>query len=586
MTALAKFLSLATLLGAILCGRLVQAEPAETAIVKTLPAEEQAIKDTVDHWGLPFSDQLRRFFAARDAFRSAAGPQAPKDFFVGIQHSLEKVAKNKYWFKGRYGATIELAAARNESESVQIAVLPDLGKRLADVTLSAGELRSDDGRVIPAGEATIYRVGYIQTPTVLYPTLYSGLWPDSLLPNAAMDISGADLGLFWVDVHVPRDAAAGMYRGQWTLKAGEEAIALSVRLRVRNFTIPDRVPFPIAVWTSPLWPDRKRMTRDEYRLHLAEFLRHGLDPVSVGKEDVSLAKNDFGQFDENIEYCLARGMQRFEVPNPGPAPEKLRPLVEHLRAKGWIDRAIVYSNQDEPTPAQFVEKNVPFFEKMHSLYPDLRVYLASEYHPNIDGGCNIWMTDLSTGQGPEHARQHRGKAELWFYYCHLPIHIDYYRPLVQAPNMEIDNEAIEHRLALWLAWKYQTPGMFIWAGNQDWHGKAAGRDWEKTGWKLTEKPAGFPYGGVHNGNGYLLYPGPYPSVRLKVLRDGLEDYQYLVELKTRAAKSANKDAVTRASALVQVPGEVLMGPHYFNRDPSALLQSRQAMADCIEALGE
>jgi hypothetical protein len=579
-------LSALSLVGGALVVSPIEAATVDEKFLKTLPPEEQSLQDTVDHWGLPFSDQLRRFLSAREAFRSALGAQAPKHFMLGTQHALEKVPKTKYWFKGQYGVSVSIDAARNEHESVQIVVLPDIGKRLTGVTLAAADLHSDKGAVIPAQQITIYRVGYVQTQPARYPALYSGWWPDSLLPNAPIDIGGTDLGLFWVDVRVPRNAAPGTYQGPLVLKADGESVAVRVTLRVRDFTLPDRVPFPIAVWTSPAWPSGERMDQKDYRLLLAEFLRHGLDPISIGKQDVSLEKNDFRQFDENVEYCLARGLQRFEVPGPGRAPEKLRPLVEHLRQKRWIEKALVYSNRDEPDSVMFASENVPYYEKLHALFPDLRVFLASEYHPQIDRACDIWMTDLSTGKGPEFALKNRGKADVWFYYCHLPVRIDFFRPLVQAPNMEIDNDAVEHRLALWLAWKHQTPGMFIWAGNQEWSGKATGRhDWEKTGWRLPDRPSSFPYGGIHNGNGYLVYPGPCPSIRLKVLRDGLEDYGYLMELKRRASASSNRDLCARAARLLEVPAEVLVDAHYFNRDPAGLARTRTAMADCIEALG-
>ena len=219
-------------------------------------------------------------------------------------------------------------------------------------------------------------------------------------------------------------------------------------------------------------------------------------------------------FDQNLEFCFARGLQLFEIPNPGKKLERLKPLVEHLRQKGWLDKAIVYSNQDEPTPEQFTARRTcPTTARSRSCYPDLQVYLASQYQPGIDQACDIWMSDLSTGAGPEFARQNRGRAELWFYYCHLPIHIDFCRPLVQAPNMQIDNEAIEQRLALWLAWKYQTPGMFIWAGNREWANKEVDRtEWETDRLATVgEKPYPFPYGGIHNGNGFLIYPGRTPA---------------------------------------------------------------------------
>jgi len=554
--------------------------------LQSLPAEEQAMQDTVDHWGLPFSDQLRRFVAARAEFRRALGDAAPGDFFVGIEHGLEKVPRNKYWFKGRYGTSIALEAARNESESFQVAVIPDVGKALADVVLEPRDLRHAGGRgTIPAAMIRVYRVGYVDTVPARYPSLYTGAWPDALLPNAPIAIGGTDLGLFWVDVKVPVDARPGDYSGRIELRVDGRSVPVEIALHVHGFALPDRVPFPIAVWTSPTWPSGEKMTPAEYRDLAAEFLAHGVDPVSIGTAFVSLDKPDFDLLDENLAFCFERGLQLFEVPSPRGDVEKLGPLVEHLREKGWLDRAIVYSNQDEPDAAQFAERNVPFCREIRSRYPGLRVYLASEHHAGIDEGCDVWMTDLSSGRGIDFARNNRGRAELWVYYCHLPIRIDFVRPLVHAPNMQIDNEAIEHRLALWLAWKYQTPGMFIWAGNRQWASREIDRsDWEQTGWKLGDKPSGFPYGGIHNGNGYLMYPGPYPTLRLKVLRDGLDDYGYLAELARRAKATSDPELRRRAEALLAIAPSVLIDSHYFNRDPAGLLENRKEIARTIDIL--
>ncbi len=558
------------------------AAPEDAELLKTLPEAELAIKDTVDHWGLPFADQVRRFQQAQARW-SRDLPMAPADFILGVQHGLQKIARNKYWFKGTYSNQARLEAARNEAESFQVAVLPAIGRTLNGVTLKAGPLTREGGTdQIPAEALTIYRVGYVETPRPQYPVLYSGDWPDVLLPNAPLDINGTDLGLFWVDIRVPRDAKAGAYRGTMTVAAEGKSVALEVSLQVRNFKLPDRVPFPLAVWTSGIWPPGTKMPKEDYRKVLAMFLEHGLDPISVGKEGVSLDKLDLAAWDDNVAFCLDRGLQAYEIPASPKAPEKLAPLVAHIKAKGWMKWAMVYSNRDEPTRQQFHEENVPYFREMKRLYPELRVYLASQHHSGIDRACDIWMTDLSTGGGPAFAADHRGRSQLWFYYCHLPIHIDFYRPLVQAPNMLIDNEAVEHRLALWLAWKYKTSGMFIWAGNREWTNKAIDRsDWEKTGWRLTTELAKFPYGGLHNGNGFLLYPGPHPSIRLKVLRDGVEDYGYLLALK-RNAERAGAQALEQARPLLSVPVEVLVGPHYFNRDPNGLLSTRTRIADMIE----
>lgn len=83
----------------------------------------------------------------------------------------------------------------------------------------------------------------------------------------------------------------------------------------------------------------------------------------------------------------------------------------------------------------------------------------------------------------------------------------------------------------------------------------------------------------------MIYPGPLPSIRLKQLRDGMEDYGYLLELARRAAAATNPALKKQAEALLAVPSAVLLGPHYFNRDPAALLQARSDIARLIDALG-
>ncbi|MEN6405445.1 MAG: glycoside hydrolase domain-containing protein, partial [Thermoguttaceae bacterium] len=398
---------------------------------------------------------------------------------------------------------------------------------------------------------------------------------------------GSDLGLFWVEVHVPRKATPGQYRGRLLLNVDGTSTPLDVSLKVYAFDLPDRVPFPVTAWVAAKWPSDQAMSPADFRAMLGELLAHGVDPISVGKEFVQLDSNDFCTLDENLEFCFARGLQTFEIPNGDAKPEQIKPLVEHLRQKGWLSKAIVYSNKDEPFESQLHKQNIPYRRQLQTLYPDLRMFLASQYFPAIADACDIWMADVSTGRGAAFAAANHGSASLWFYFCHMPLHADYVRPLVQAPNMEIDNEAIEHRLTLWLAWKYQTTGMFIYAGNSEWVAKGVDRnDWQTKGWTLVDKPYPFPLAGVHNGNGYLLYPGPAPSVRLKVLRDGLEDYGYFMELKKRAAASTNAKLKHEAESLLATPPEVLTDAHYFNRDPLRLLDVRSRMATLIEQLGK
>lgn len=555
----------------------------ERGFTDTLPEEERAMKDTVDHWGLPFSDQLRRFIKARTNQQQALGNKAPKNFIVGIQHSLEKVPLNKYWFKGQYTTEANLSAAKNEYESFQLAILPDIGKSLKNVAITAQPLKSLNGKSsIPLENITIYRVGYVNTNPARYPSLYTGMWPDILLPNKPIEISGTNLGLFWVEIKIPENTAAGKYQGKVTITTEEESLQINVSLNVYNFALPDRVPFPLTVWTTTRLPKKKKLETEEMREIFGELLKHSIDPLSSGKEYVSLKKNDFKTLDENLEYCIERGLQFFEIPRSPKNFPLLKEYIKHIKEKGWLDKALAYLGPDEPDEDMFLNENIKLFNDFNALYPDIRVFLASEYHDGIDKGCDIWLNDLSTGYGPEYASQHRGNADMWFYFCHLPVRIDYTRPLVQAPNMQIDNEAIEHRIALWMCWKYQAKGMFIYSGNSEWRRNANSADWQEQGWNLNPDLYRFPYAGIHNGNGYLIYPGPTPSVRMKILRDGMEDMGYFMRLKELSSNIKDKQLKEKTEELLKIPQNVLVNAHYFNRDPKELLKTRNEIAAIIE----
>ena len=89
-----------------------------------LPEVEKSIADSVDPWGLAFSDALKRYEE-----RFAGSPDAP--FVMGLNHDLVKVWPVKYWYRGpswapgpgepRFGPFL---VAAGETQSFQIVALP------------------------------------------------------------------------------------------------------------------------------------------------------------------------------------------------------------------------------------------------------------------------------------------------------------------------------------------------------------------------------------------------------------------------------------------------------------------------------
>ena len=113
---------------------------------------------------------------------------------------------------------------------------------------------------------------------------------------------------------------------------------------------------------------------------------------------------------------------------------------------------------------------------------------------------------------------------------------------------------------------------------------------------------GYPYYG--NGDGRLLYPPlaaarpdakdrppviepPVSCIRLEMLREGIEDYEFLWLLRDLIGKkrdSLTPDQVKAYESLLQVPDEITATMTKFTTDPQPIYARRAAIAEAIEQL--
>ena len=195
-------------------------------------------------------------------------------------------------------------------------------------------------------------------------------------------------------------------------------------------------------------------------------------------------------------------------------------------------------------------------------------------------------------------RQEAGD-EIWWYVCCGPRH--------PYANWFIDYPAIEPRILFWMTYKYHVTGFLYYALNMwstncsnregGWHVPHADPDIRKKieqGARWPDIPWNtFTYS-RYNGDGLLIYPGPngvpYTSQRLELIRDGIEDYEMLHLLETRALQvedlanslsDKNKDFAKRAIKFVEtcrkalaVPPPVVKDLTHFTHDPKVLLDER------------
>jgi hypothetical protein len=109
-------------------------------------------------------------------------------------------------------------------------------------------------------------------------------------------------------------------------------------------------------------------------------------------------------------------------------------------------------------------------------------------------------------------------------------------------------------------------------------------EWDPASWRNDA-------GVAHNGDGYLLYPGPdlqpLSSVRLENLRDGIEDYEYLWLLrdnvqKLRKAGRGSKTLLDAADKALAIDDALCQDLTHYSQDPAALRAARRNLASLIE----
>jgi len=538
-----------------------------------------------------------------------------------------------------HGTAIQLEAAGNEFEAAQIVVQPR--NPLAGLTAKASELVGPGGARMPADRVTLLRVAYVP---ISVPTDERGLadwWPDPLPPlDASIDAPAGENQPLWLLVHVPKNAPPGDYQGKVTLNAGGWSAEVPVKLHVWDFALPDRPGtqsgFGLNVGAIARYHGLKteQDKRTVFAKYMQSFADHRISPYNpvpfdpIGfkfepKASPPRCDVDFSKFDPAMaeaigKYHIASFM--LHVPGMGGGtfhdrvagqiadfkagtPEyeamlssMLGQIQEHLQAKGWLDLAYTYWF-DEPE-----EKDYPFvregMERLKKYAPHLRRLLTEQPAKELLDVVDLWCP-VSGDFEPVIAAERMAKGEqFWWYLCCGP----------RSPfcTLFIDHPATSLRVWLWQTWQRRIRGILIWEATY-WTSPTAFPDslqnpYEdamsyRTGY--GQQPGTKAYWG--NGDGRFLYPplaaargsehpvldGPVSSLRWELLREGVEDVDYLHLLKSAvAAARPDIDAglLAQAKDLLTVPPEITRSMTDWTFDSRPIYEHRRKVAAMIERL--
>lgn len=491
-------------------------------------------------------------------------------------------------------------------------------------------------------KVTAHRVDYVRIENPPFPVPWTGGWPDALLPASAVTVQPGEVQPFWFTVSVPADAPAGWYEGRVrVVPAGAPPTSVQVKLRVLDFTLPPETHLRTSFWMFRYeikdyydWAD---VPWERYKEYLALVCEHRLTPFDFSVQGgtppytrVYLEPDgrftfDHSQLDRYLRFVLdehhgnafnvgfacwffkvftpqayspfraierATGQEReirYELFSPEYqrlVTDYLRDITAHLKERGWFDAAYLEAFDDAPADGQTNDVIQRLYALAKEVCPDLprmmNLCTSAEGFKPLVGFLDIWgpMPHYLADYDFYRERQAAGD-QVWWYVC--------YAPEPPLPNFLIPQPALDHRILFWLAWKNRIDGFFYWGLNHWTRHRRVKENVEPNPAKRWPNRPWFPAGW---GDGYLIYPGPdgrpLSSIRLEVIRDGLEDYEYLYLLKQQAeavkvpATEAQRAWLAEAEALLRLD-DVARDVSDYTRSPRQLLRYRERLARLLEA---
>ena len=492
-------------------------------------------------------------------------------------------------------STAAIAGAKGEYESFQV-VVTARGGNLRKGNASATPLRSANGKEIPASCVTLYREVFVPLRhSVPRATEAPGLVPDPLVPfvnpytgEPVPEPSWGDKGRvgprfgasgfevwqdqqqpLYVDVYIPEDVAPGIYSGAIQISAEDTSAELPVTVEVWDFALPKGPThenhfggfWPVASYLG-LEAGSDAFATIEARY--AEMMAaHRINPPLPQRLHPQISDDGTVVFAPEADAAITEFVNRLHVTNidiprapfgdhTGENREKAirfyRSWYAYLESKGWAERSYLYMLDEPNDPAAYDEVR-RLGAVVHEAEPRLRRLVVEQPYTQdpawgtLDEGIDIWCPLFGFIDEPSVERVIAQGDDVWSYTALVqtapPYHPAYETVKNDVPPFwELDFPFASYRIAPWLNRRYHVTGLLYWSAV---HWSNPDRNpWDDPGFRIR-----------WNGEGYLFYPGneagidgPVASIRLKNLRDGMEDYEYFAILDARGEQAA-VDAIVR-----------------------------------------
>lgn len=478
---------------------------------------------------------------------------------------------------------LRLDAALNETVAFQLA-LRTTAPPAGPFTITLSDLVGPADTLAASRAFSVYRAHYVRREG--FRSWYAAqvghattaeLFPDILVPwdaprgGGPLVLSETRNEILWIDVHVPLTINPGLYRGRLAVRrttSGRPVFACDILLRVLPVALPSRRSLPVVCRVDPRdllaahlrWP---ATTAEQLRLlpdtpsHFAalrvvnETMRllqaHRMTPIlwasfpkfrPVGPRRVEVNWEPYDRlvagwldgtaFADHVRLELWPVPVSLEHPNAThngglDSPRYARLLAayltecrRHFDEQGWLSRAVLRACPPQPLTqaavdrmrriAAIVRQSETGFPIVAHLPPASLRGFDWRAAPLIDlADINIWAPPAMWFEPQALAREQKLGRQSWL----LPDRPPY------SGSLAIEAAGTDARILPWIAYRYGLDGLWV-----EHAAKLEGT--------AGPGPASIGAGLVYAGKAYGLREiGPVPSVRLKRLRRGLEDYELL-----------------------------------------------------------
>jgi hypothetical protein len=547
---------------------------------------------------------------------------APAETKVRPEDRAQK--RNVVW--SMEGEKISVAGAGNEHVPFQVVIsvpVPPGRKPKAPegFSIETSDLKTANGKTISKTQISLFLEHYIMLYAKSSPVGATGYWPDALAPikepfNMSAQYAVVANRPVWLDVFIPTGTTAGLYNGTVMVKQNGKLLeTLNLELEVYNFSLPEKTHLITYMNVSKGQlarfynkpsnsPEIEKLTQTYYEFLYAHrmepWFNDPLEPeIKVSGEKVEVSFDDaryqyylnklqtnrvlLNAFPSNLEKLVSD--EPFSKKFDEKVKSYLSQVESYFEKHGWKDRLVFNSPIDEPNTKKDFEDTREWARLVHEATNEIpflatKSPLPSKNNPDwgtLRGHVDNFSIHGNSMNDPELKQaiteeQAKGGEMTWYISC------DQGYP---QPNYFIDAPALDLVMVPWITERYHMDGILYWAMNF---------------WSETPNPwldavtfiSGFVCsdGYVLNGEGSVFYPGdftkrytgqpnvegPVSSIRFELLREGIEDYEYLWMLKN----SGNKDFAEE-----QVKNLVI-DVSTFSRNVEELYATRKAMARRLE----